>query len=165
MALITSGTAKGHRCPICGSPDGTCGGAHAQDAAAVDASLYAPAAPRPGAVDVVVRKPINGTMATVLGNAEEAEREGWEIVSALGGKPYHKKRPAPEPIKPEAPEPVEPEPATEGDEDPEAARRAILEAKTKADVYDIAATLDVAGRSSMDKDQLIAAVLAYEVSP
>lgn len=164
MTLITSGRATGRRCPICGSPDGACGGAHATtEPTPVDSPIYAKGT-RTMPVDVVARRVINGYTTEVLANSEQAEAEGWPIVRRLDGKPYHKKRP-----KPEAPAPVEPETeaddAQEDEPTPEkSARGDYLASLTKSELYDIAKDLDVDGRSTLDRGELITAILEAEAA-
>jgi hypothetical protein len=106
--------------------------------------------------DVIAERVINGHKTQVVANSVEAEAEGWPIVRNLDGSAYHKKRPAPKAPEPVEPDPVEPEPAEAPDETDD---RAELEAKTKADLYDLAATLDIEGRSNMDKGELVDALL------
>lgn len=164
MTLMTSGLATGRRCPVCGSPDGACGGAHASnEPTPVDAPIYAKGT-RPMPVDAVIRKTINGQTADVLGTIAEAEAEGLEVVRRLDGKPYHKKRPKPEP-----PAPVEPDTesgdADEDEDTPEnSARGDYLASLTKPALYDLAKDLDIDGRSNMGRDELIAAILEAEAA-
>lgn len=117
-------------------------------------------------VDVVARRVINGYTTEVLANSEQAEAEGWPIVRRLDGKPYHKKRPKPEAPAPTEPETVEPE-TTEADDEPEpedTARADYLAGLTKPELYDIAKDLDVEGRSTLDRGELITAILEAEAA-
>lgn len=162
MTLMTSGRATGRRCPVCGSQDGSCGGAHAQtEGNPVDAPIYAEGS-RSAPVDVIAERVINGHRTQVLANSDQAEAEGWPIVSAIGGGPFHKKRPAPQPPAPAAPATAKPKLESSDPEPEDGARRAYLESLPKPDVYDIAADLDIAGRSSMGKPALIEAIIEAE---
>lgn len=151
MTLLTSGRATGRRCPVCGSPDGSCQGAHAQTAnAPVDVPTESQIRTPP---DVIARRSNFGTIIEVLATEAEAKARGWEIVRYRDGRPYHKARPAP---GPDVAAPVSPAPASPDVSDGKTPTLRELRARAKE--------LGIAGRSRMSKDELAAAVSSAETN-
>lgn len=79
---------------------------------------------------------INGYETQIRTTPEEAEKNGWEVVSG-GAGPAHKARTAPDPVTPDSPEEL-----------------------TVDELRQIASDLEIDGRSSMNKAELIAAIEA-----
>lgn len=132
----------GNACFVCGSPDGGCGGAHATspDPAWVGIVDLPEKGTSMTAAEVIVEREVNGVKTRQLATQKEADDNGWTVVA------QHKARPAPQPITPTAPAVVEP------------AQPADLEAMTKADLYELAQQLDIEGRATMTKAELVAAL-------
>lgn len=98
--LLTSGGIKGG-CPVCGSPDRSCGETHETGPV-----LDIPSGPggRSNAATILATARVNGIETTFKTTPEEAAANGWKPV----GDPEHKARPAPSSPKPVAPEPTGP---------------------------------------------------------
>lgn len=135
MALVTSSMLKGAACPVCGKADRACGTSH-PEVNIVDLPEGTMAQPATHLATAV----INGQTVTIRTDLATAKARGWTIIGPWGAAAFHKARG----VEPAAPAGVT---GTIG-----------LEAMSRAELYTIAQELDIAGRSTMDRDQLAAAI-------
>lgn len=162
MALLTSTEGRGG-CPVCGSPDRSCGEVHTSDTRVVDV----PAAHRRQPATHFARAKVNGVETIFKTTEAEANARGWELVG-VDFQPLHKARPAPTPPTPAEPAQIEPD-ADSGSSTTTEAETAKSEPSSPVSAFEpltvrelraLASEAEIPGRSKMDRDQLVRALAA-----